>query len=160
MANNIIYREMRPSEYAQLENFLYEAIFIPEGVALPPRDIIYHPELYMYIDDFGNKPADHAVVAEINGQIIGAAWARIMNDYGHVDDNTPSLSISLYGQYRGKGIGTQLWDKLLTNLRGAGFQQVSLSVQKNNFAQKLYRRSGFYVVKENEEDYVMLKKLT
>jgi acetyltransferase, GNAT family len=160
MANNIIYREMRPSEYAQLENFLYEAIFIPEGVALPPRDIIYHPELYMYIDDFGNKPADHAVVAEINGQIIGAAWARIMNDYGHVDDNTPSLSISLYGQYRGKGIGTQLWDKLLTNLRGAGFQQVSLSVQKNNFALKLYRRSGFYVVKENEEDYVMLKKLT
>jgi acetyltransferase, GNAT family len=160
MANNIIYREMHPSEYAQLENFLYEAIFIPEGVALPPRDIIYHPELYMYIDDFGNKPADHAVVAEIDGHIIGSAWARIMNDYGHVDDNTPSLSISLYGPYRGKGIGTQLWDKLLTNLREAGFQQVSLSVQKNNFAQKLYRRSGFYVVKENEEDFVMLKKLT
>ena len=31
-----------------------------------------------------------------------------MNDYGHVDDDTPSFAISLYKEYRRNGIGTQL----------------------------------------------------
>lgn len=33
---------------------------------------------------------------------IGAVWTRIMDDYGHVDDDTPSFAISLYKEYRGQ----------------------------------------------------------
>lgn len=125
----------------------------------PPYDIIFHPELYMYIADFGSKNGETAVVAEVNGRIVGAAWARIMKDYGHIDDDTPSLSISLLPNLRGQGIGTQLWATLLDRLRTARYHQASLSVQKANFAYKMYLHSEFRIVKENDEDYVMVKKL-
>lgn len=33
-----------------LDAFLYEAIFIPEGVEAPPMEIINQPELQFYVD--------------------------------------------------------------------------------------------------------------
>ncbi len=33
-------REIEEQEYYLLEDFLYEAIFIPKGVAAPPKSII------------------------------------------------------------------------------------------------------------------------
>ena len=47
-------------------------------------------------------------------------WTRIINDYGHVDDGTPSFAISLYKEYRGKGIGTQMMVKMLELLKMQG----------------------------------------
>ncbi len=100
-------REIRQSEYAILSDFLYEAIFIPEGADKPLRSVIKQPELQVYIADFG-KADDWCLVAEIEERIVGAVWARIMKDYGHIDDETPSLAISLYKEYRNLGIGTAL----------------------------------------------------
>ena len=51
-------REIRKSEYPILSNFLYEAIFIPEGMNRPPKSIINQPELQVYTADFG-KPDDY-----------------------------------------------------------------------------------------------------
>ncbi|MDO4782417.1 MAG: GNAT family N-acetyltransferase [Capnocytophaga felis] len=149
-------RLMEASEYPLLENFLYEAIFLPEGVTPPPRDIIFLPELQLYIAGFGTQKADIAVVAEVGGEVIGAAWSRIVNDYGHIDNQTPSLSISLYSAYRNQGIGTKLFQKLLDQLADEGYEKASLSVQKANYAAKMYLKMGFRIVKENEEDYVMV----
>ena len=89
-------RKLDKTEYNVLEDFLYEAIFIPEGVEAPPREIINQPELQVYIAGFGTQEGDTAVCAEADGKLVGAAWARIMNDYGHIDDGTPSIAISLY----------------------------------------------------------------
>ncbi|MFJ1408493.1 GNAT family N-acetyltransferase [Capnocytophaga canimorsus] len=156
MKNIVNIRPMNPSEYSLLQDFLYEAIFLPEGVAPPPRDIVFHPELRIYFTDFGSQKGDVAVVATASERIIGAAWARIINDYGHIDDQTPSLSISLYSEYRSQGIGTKLFQKLLDQLAEEGYKKASLSVQKANYAAKMYLKMGFYVVKENDEDYVMV----
>ncbi|WP_180312697.1 GNAT family N-acetyltransferase [Capnocytophaga canimorsus] len=156
MKNIVNIRPMNPSEYPLLQDFLYEAIFLPEGVAPPPRDIVFHPELRIYFADFGSQKGDVAVVATASERIIGAAWARIINDYGHIDDQTPSLSISLYSEYRSQGIGTKLFQKLLDQLAEEGYKKASLSVQKANYAAKMYLKMGFYVVKENDEDYVMV----
>jgi len=38
-------REIRENEYPILSDFLYEAIFIPEGMEKPPKSIIEQPEL-------------------------------------------------------------------------------------------------------------------
>ena len=38
-------RAIRPEEYPLLEDFLYEAIFVPEGETPPDRSIIRRPEL-------------------------------------------------------------------------------------------------------------------
>lgn len=63
--------------------------------------------------------------------IVGAVWIRIMNDYGHIDDQTPSLAISVKKEYRGLGIGTKLMETMLVSVKHHGYQSVSLSVQKS-----------------------------
>lgn len=148
-------REIREEEYAILDDFLYEAIFIPEGVGAPPKSIIEQPELQVYVSDFGRKD-DCCLVAEIDGKIIGAVWSRIMNDYGHIDDTTPSFAISLYKDFRGKGIGTALMKEMLGLLKKKGYKKASLSVQKANYAYKMYLNVGFAVVDENNEEYIMV----
>lgn len=70
-------REIKPKEYPLLEDFLYEAIFIPEGVEPPSKDITKEPELQIYFYDFGKRD-DNGLVAEIDGKIVGAVWTRIM----------------------------------------------------------------------------------
>lgn len=149
-------REMSKDEYPLLNDFLYNAIFIPDGEKQPPRSIIQKPELQVYVDHFGQSKDDVAMVAEINGKVVGACWTRIMNDYGHVDDDTPSLAISLYKEFRGMGIGTALLNKTLSLLKEKGQKRVSLSVQKANFAVKMYLKSGFHIIDENREEYIMV----
>lgn len=154
-----IVREMKPEEYPELESFLYEAIFIPAGMEKPPRDIVKRPELQVYTAGFGTSPHDCAIAARMGGRSIGAAWSRIMNDYGHINDQTPSLAIALYEEYRGKGIGTALMNELLDILAFRGYEQVSLAVQKSNYAVKLYKSVGFAIIDENEEEYIMVCRL-
>ncbi|NLM98130.1 MAG: GNAT family N-acetyltransferase, partial [Halanaerobiaceae bacterium] len=133
-----VIRDMDKLEYRLLENFLYEAIFVPEGAVPPPEDIIKNPDLQVYIDCFGGKEGDLAVVAEVDNKIVGAAWTRIMNDFGHIDDETPSLAISLYKEYRGHGIGTAMMKEILVRLKSRGYRKTSLSVQKANYAVRMY----------------------
>lgn len=127
---NYIIRELNKDEYPYLKDFLYEAIFIPKGTDPPPKSIINCPELQVYVANFGTSSNDKALVAIVNGEIIGAIWARIMNDYGHIDNNTPSIAMSVYKEYRRLGIGTALLKQLLSLLKSNGFSTVSLSVQK------------------------------
>ena len=152
----IILREIRESEYYLLKDFLYEAIFIPEGVEPPAKEIVEQPELKLYYEDFGTGRADRCIVAEADGWVIGAVWTRIMNDYGHVDDDTPSFAISLYKEYRGKGIGTELMKQMLELLGKGGFKRASLAVQKANYAVRMYEKVGFKTVDETNEEYIMV----
>ena len=152
-------REIQKQEYPLLDNFLYEAIFIPEGIEPPPKTIITSPELQVYVERFGESKDDWGLVAEVDGKIVGAVWVRIMNDYGHIDDETPSLAISLYKEYRGFGIGTAMMKEILALLKSHGYSRVSLSVQKDNYAAKMYLKIGFEIVRENEEEYIMVYHL-
>lgn len=126
------------------------------GVPAPLRSIIELLELQVYVTDFGKKKDDIALVAEVGTKVVGAVWVRIMNDYGHIDDATPSFAISLYKEYRGWGIGTALMQEMLCILKRRGYQQASLAVQKENYAVKLYKKVGFEIVDENEEEYIMV----
>ena len=101
-------REMAKEEYPLLCNFLYEAIYVPEGVEPPPKSVLDSPALQVYIKNFGSTKQDFAFVAEGKVGILGAIWARIMQDYGHIDDHTPSLAMSVRKGYRGRGIGSAL----------------------------------------------------
>lgn len=149
-------RQIRENEYGVLEDFLYEAIFIPNGVLPPPREIINKPELQIYIADFGKRSGDMGLVAEADNKIVGAVWVRIMNDYGHIDDETPSFAVSLYKEYRNNGIGTALMKEMLNELAKTGYKQASLAVQKENYAVKMYMNIGFKIFDENEEEYIMI----
>ena len=157
-------RVMRESDYACLSEFLYQAIFIPEGTEPPPRSVINNPEIFTYIKDFGTQAGDMGVVAEQNGQVVGAAWTRIIPAYGHIDSETPELAISILPKFRGYGIGTKLMKKLFEALRENGYKQTSLSVQKDNPAVRFYQRLGYDMPGERLDhaghmDYIMVKDL-
>ena len=151
-------REIRENEYYVLSEFLYEAIFIPVGMEKPPKAIIEQPGLQVYIADFG-KSDDWCLVAEVKEKIVGAVWVRIMDDYGHIDDETPSFAISLYEEYRNMGIGTALMRDMLEFLKNKGYKRTSLFVQKVNYAVRMYQKVGFEVIDENEEEYIMVCRL-
>ena len=151
-----IIRPLREDETELLKDFIYEAIFIPEGVEPPAREIIEKPELRVYTDAFGTRKGDHCLVAEHDGKVFGAVWTRIMNDYGHVDDETPSFAISLYKEYRGQGAGTRLMEEMLGLLKKAGYRKASLAVQKANYAVRMYEKVGFTTIDENEEEFIMV----
>ena len=149
-------RKWKDGEQAFLEDFLYEAIFIPEGVEAPSREIIRLPELQVYITDFGKRPDDICFLAEVDGKVAGAVWVRVMEDYGHLEDGVPSFAISLYKEYRGQGIGTALMKRMLQELAERGYEKASLAVQKANYAVRMYQNVGFEIVGENEEEYLMM----
>ena len=169
-------RELRKTERKVLDTFLYEAIFIPEGAEAPAKEIIHQPELQVYVENFGQKEGDICFVAEVKKTdatvwdltlmadvettIVGAVWVRIMDDYGHVDEETPSLAISILREYRHDGIGTKLMETILAELRKRSYKQISLSVQKANYAVSMYQKTGFRIVDETEEEYIMVCPLS
>lgn len=149
-------RKIREDEYFLLDDFIYEAIFIPEGVEPPPKAIINQPDLQVYIRNFGAEKDDICFVAEVNGKVVGAVWVRDMEDYGHIANGVPSFAISLYKEYRNFGIGTKLMLTILDELRSKGYDRTSLAVQKANYAVKMYKKVGFEIIDENEEEYIMV----
>ena len=153
---DVTIRELQKQDYPLLDDFLYEAIFIPDGVEPPPKTITASPELQVYVERFGESKDDRGLAAEVAGKVVGAVWVRIMNDYGHINDNTPSLAISIYKEYRRLGIGTAMMKKMLALLKSHGYSQVSLSVQKANYAANMYLKVGFKIIRENEEEYIMV----
>ena len=155
-------RALESKDEGILNEMLYQAVFVPEGSAPPSRDIVYSPELSRYIQGFG-KYSDLGYLAESEtNQPIGAAWLRLLTfpnvGYGYVDDGTPELTTAVMSEYRGRGIGTLLLERLFEKAK-ANYQSVSLSVWRENPAYRLYQRLGFETVKQNENDVVMLKRL-
>lgn len=157
--SDIVIREIKSNEIPLLTDFLYEAIFQPDNKPKIPRTVLQDPMIWAYVDRFGTRPEDFCLVALVDSVIVGAAWSRNGCSYGKVDDTTPELAVSLYPEYRNKGIGSRLLASLLDTMSEKGFCKVSLSVDKSNYAVKMYRKLGFEIISEGEHDYLMIKAL-
>lgn len=59
--------------------------------------------------------------------------------------------------FRGKGIGSKLLDFMLSRLEKSNYKQVSLSVNKRNFAYKLYQNRGFQDYEIHGNSVLMVK---
>jgi ribosomal protein S18 acetylase RimI-like enzyme len=157
-----IIREIQSSEISFLEEMLYEAIYKPEGTKKFSFDIINQPELSRYIKNFG-RLGDNCLVAEVEGKLAGAIWTRLYTDdekgYGYVDATTPELSMAVVEHYRHKRIGRQLLNGMVQKLTEQNYAQVSLSVNKLNYAFDFYKKQGFKVVESTDKSAIMVKKL-
>jgi len=120
-----------------------------------------NPELSIYIDDFGTKD-DCCFVAEIDCNIIGVVWTRRLasgiKGYVNIDENTCICYIYFNG-VQGIGIGTELMSRMIEELKIKGYKNISLSIDKKNYAAKMYKNLGFNVIDENENGYLMLLNL-
>lgn len=156
---DFLIREIKQEELSLLDNFLYEAIFQHENTPRLPKEIIFNPEIYIYVKDFG-KPDDLCLLAEIQGIVVGAVWTRILSGeikgYGNIDNSTPEFAISICKEFRNLGIGTALMKNMLKLLHLKGYPKVSLAVQKDNYAVKMYCNLGFRIIKESDDEYLMI----
>lgn len=150
---------MRKDEYRLLEDFLYQAIFQPDKTNLAPKSIINKPELQVYIKDFGKQKDDYCFCAESESKVVGAVWVRNINGYGSVDDNTVEFAIAVFDDYQKMGIGTSLMNMMINHLKKLNCSKVSLAVQKDNYAVKMYFNVGFEIIDENEQEYIMIHRL-
>jgi [ribosomal protein S18]-alanine N-acetyltransferase len=157
---NYFIREIREDEYFLLKTFLYEAIFIPEGIERPGIEVREEPKLQRYYTRFGRRH-DHCLVAEHNIQVTGMIWTRVFTEaepgYGYAGQGIPELSMSVLPEYRGLGMGKQLLVVMLEKLKALGYTRLSLSVDKDNFALHLYVRIGFKPLKTVDNSLTMLK---
>lgn len=159
--SQLIVRDATVADYPFLEDMLYEASFAMDEPK-PPRDAIQQPQIFRYISGWG-RSGDRALVADVAGQRVGAAWYRLfpISDpgYGFVDEATPELSIAVTPGQRGRGVGRALLERLLDEAQADGFDALSLSVARSNApARGLYERCGFQVVAVDEaEDGVTMR---
>ncbi|SCY54702.1 GNAT family N-acetyltransferase [Alkaliphilus peptidifermentans] len=160
---NYLIREMRLDEVDILKDMLYEAIFQPDETNLLHREVIEQPELRIFIEDWGQAD-DLCFFAEVDGKIVGAVWTRILagevKGFGNIDDETPEFAIALHKKYRNKGIGTTLMKCMIRYLKERGYKRASLAVQKENYAVRMYLKVGFEIVKESDEEYLMVYNMS
>jgi GNAT superfamily N-acetyltransferase len=158
--------DLRPATSADIEllkRTLFEAVSWNPERELPPYEFaIAHPELARYHEGWGRK-GDLAVIAERDGEVVGASLCRLFTaeDHGHgyVDDETPELAVAVWTSHRGEGIGTQLMNAIEDAARDAGCSQISLSVDADNPARRLYERLGYATLTVDEGGIRMLKEL-
>lgn len=118
--------------------------------------------LARYIDGWP-RPSDLGVLAEAAGGPIGAAWLRVFTaddpGYGYIADDVPELSMAVAPAWRGRGIGRALLQEIGDRARSAGHRAISLSVERANFAHRLYISEGYHVVDRGPDSDTMVKEL-
>jgi tRNA (cmo5U34)-methyltransferase len=152
-------RKIKEDEYHLLKEFTYQAVFLRDENIVVPRTVLDDPKLKVFYEDFG-KPDDECLVVEVDNKVIGAVWTRILSGevkgFGNIDQFTPEFGISLFKEYRNKGLGTKLMERMLDLLKKKGYIRASLAVQKDNYAVNMYQKVGFSIVKELKEEYLMV----
>jgi len=133
----------------------------PDGPAGDVESVLARPEVAHYVTGWA-KPGDLGVVAE-DGLPVGAAWLRLLPEddrgYGFVDTETPELGIGVVATHRGRGIGSLLLEALIVSARQQRYDAMSLSVEPDNPARRLYKRCGFEVVGAVDGSLTMLLSL-
>ena len=125
-------------------------------------EVLGDPHLAHYVAGWP-RPGDVGVVARCGQQLVGAAWARLLPvsdpGYGFVDETTPELSMGVVPAWRGQGVGTRLLHALVGAAGEHGLAALSLSVERDNDARRLYERAGFGPVTQAGGSTTMLLRL-
>jgi GNAT superfamily N-acetyltransferase len=128
-----------------------EAAYWRPDRAAPALDVVLADHAIAHYVEAWPRPGDGGVVAvDDEGTPIGAAWWRTFTagdpGYGYVDERTPELSIAVDAVWRGRGVGRSLLVALHDAARAAGVARLSLSVERDNPARRLYERLGYVEV--------------
>ncbi len=145
-----------------LRRMLVEAAYWRQAEKPSVIDGLRPAHLAKLLDGWG-RAGDRAVIAEVEGRAVGAAWYRLWTresySYGYVADTVPELAIGVAEDVRGLGIGRRLMEALVATAYNEGLAALSLSVERDNPALRLYRNSGFEVVASNGGALTMLLRI-
>lgn len=148
-----------------------EASDVPAVINVNAATLPEHYSDYFYYEILNEFP-NTFIVAELDGQVVSYVMCRIeyglsvmkrfgLARKGHI------ISIATLEAHRGKGVGTNLIQRAMDEMRKGGCKEVFLEVRvTNNDAVALYRKLAFQVsgtmqgyYKDGESAYLMAQQL-
>jgi len=156
-------RPLAATDQAALWDIFHVALWDPPPAGLRPREVLDHPEVRIYAEDFGHREGDLGMALEVDDVAypVGACWMRLVKGgrgLAYIDDETPQLGIALLPGHRGRGHGERLMRAALAAAKGR-FPRVALSVHPENPAANLYRKCGFRQVDVRRTYLIMVADL-
>jgi len=157
---DVVLRSAEPHDGAHIRWALYTALSWNPARKLPPADeTLQHPEALRYHRDWG-RHGDFGVIATAGEDVVGVAYCRLFTheDHGHgyVDDETPEVAIGVRDDARGAGLGTRMLEQLAAVAAANGFRRLSLSVDRENPAVRLYERVGYRALSSDDAGIRMI----
>jgi ribosomal protein S18 acetylase RimI-like enzyme len=155
-------RPATPADEPFLWEMLYQSLYVEEGAAPFPREVLRRPELSRYVEGWGRAGDLGFVAVETLSNIpVAAVWSRLPRGvdkgFAYMNEETPELAVAVSPEHRGRGVGTALMKRLLSEA-SALFPAVSLSVSPENPARRLYERLGFETLEVRGGHPLMLMK--
>jgi ribosomal protein S18 acetylase RimI-like enzyme len=155
----VIIRPLTGDDLPFLRRMLDAAAFWRRGLAWrlgkPGLRLLFRNYLALYHADWGRE-GDLALVAEIDGEPVGAVWYRLFTEASHgdgyIDDDTPELVIAVVDGHRGRGIGRALLEAIAEAARERGLGRIGLSVDHDNPAKRLYAAVGYRELEPGTKD--------
>ncbi|PQP83851.1 histone acetyltransferase [Paenibacillus sp. PCH8] len=145
--NKYYLRPIEEQDIPFLWEMLYVSLHTREGDEPFEREIIHTSGLSKYVEDWGREGDFGYVAIDQHGERLGSITLRFYTDqnagYGYVNADTPEMGMAVTENARGKGIGTLLFHAALNEAKQRGIEAVSLSVDPDNEAIRLYKRLGF-----------------
>ncbi len=162
-----MFRLSAHADPAFLAEMLYEAVnWHDDGAEERPAldAVLADPKNARYVDGWG-RAGDVAMFAlDRTDEPVGAVWLRRFTaaepGYGYVADDVPELSIGVFPEFRGQKVGTLLMGSIIARAERDHVRAISLSVNRENPAKRLYARCGFEVVGEPTDSVTMVLDLT
>lgn len=155
-------RRAAPEDQPFLVEMLMQAVNWAPDRDLTQETVLSDPRLSRYLDGWPRR-GEIGIVAATGSIPIGAAWLRFFTadrpGYGFVADDVPELSMAVVEAWRGRGVGRALLRRLADEARAFGVRRISLSVERDNFAQGLYTSEGYEVVHRGADSDTMVADL-
>ena len=143
----VVFRPLSAADHEVVREMMFQALFVRAGDEPFLRSVLDEPAIRRYYAGFGEVGTDAGVAAVVGGEVVGACWFRLFagddRGYGWVADDVPELTIALAPGYRGQGFGTKLLHAVLAIAVEMGFGSISLSVDPDCPARRVYERAGF-----------------
>ena len=157
---------IRPAEQTDapfLADMLVEAFDWTAAHARSRVELLADANVSRYLRGW-RRPGDGGVVAvDDHGVPLGACWYRVLPKrdagYGWVGPGVPELTLGVRPIHRAKGLGRSLLVAACAQAAAAGHQRISLSVERANFAWRLYVSEGFVVTESGTDSDTMVKTL-
>jgi ribosomal protein S18 acetylase RimI-like enzyme len=159
-----VLRDASSDDSMLVKKTLYTALsWNPEAPIPPFEDVVAHPKIAVYHEAWMREGDDGVVAETDDGVFVGMSFCRLFSDgedaQGFVDEMTPELAVGVEAQFRGLGVGHRLLERLHESRGAAGVQRMSLSVDADNPAVRLYERLGYAEERRHGDGIVMVADL-